>query len=89
LVTANDNEPKCSSHRYRNERKELLTFVRPQVHRDVQQDTLASTALNEVWKGVDPGSTLSSHSGTLHAPELPWVGPAFPSSAQSLLQALT
>jgi len=25
----------------------------------------------------------------LHAPELPWVGPAFPPGAQSLLQAMT
>ena len=45
--------------------------------------------LNEVWEGADPGSSLSSHSGTLHAPELPWVGPAFPPGAQSLLQAVT
>ena len=28
-------------------------------------------------------------SGTLHTAELPWVGPAFPPGAQSLLQALT
>jgi len=33
--------------------------------------------LNEVWEGVDPGSSPSSHSGALHAAELPWVGPAF------------
>jgi len=46
----------------------------------------------EVWEGLDPGSTLSGHSGALHcmhAPELPWVGPAFPLGAQSLLQAVT
>jgi len=45
--------------------------------------------LNEVWEGVDPGSNPSSHSGALHAPELPWVGPAFPPGAQSLVQAVT
>jgi len=27
--------------------------------------------LREVWEGVNPGSTSSGHSGTLHAPELP------------------
>ena len=45
--------------------------------------------LNEGWEGVDPGSTSSSHSGVLHAPVLPWVGPAFPPGSQSLLQAVT
>jgi len=38
---------------------------------------------------VDPGSSPSGHSGTLHAAELPWAGPAFPPGAQSLLQAVT
>ena len=38
---------------------------------------------------MDAGSTPSSHSGTLHTPELPWVGPAFPPGAQSLLQDMT
>jgi len=38
---------------------------------------------------VDPGSIPSGHSVTLHAPELPLVGPAFPPGAQSLVQALT
>ena len=45
--------------------------------------------LNEVWEGVDPGSSPSGHSGALHAPELPWVGPAFPPGAQSLVLAMT
>ena len=44
--------------------------------------------LNEVSEG-DPGSTPSGHSATLHAPELPWVGPVFPPGAQSLVQAIT
>jgi len=33
--------------------------------------------LSEVWERVDPGSTPSSHSGTLLAPELSCVGPTF------------
>ena len=45
--------------------------------------------LNEVWEGVDPGSTPSSHSGAWLTPELPWVGPAFPPGVQSLFQAVT
>ena len=44
--------------------------------------------LNEIWEGVDPGSTPSGHSGKLLAPELPWVGPTFLPGAQSLVQAL-
>jgi len=32
---------------------------------------------------------LSDHSGALHTPELPWVGPVLPIGAQSLLQAVT
>ena len=45
--------------------------------------------LNEVWGGVDPGFSPSGPSGPLHAAELPWVGPAFPPGAPSLLQAVT
>ena len=45
--------------------------------------------LNEVWEGVDPGFSPSGPSGPLHAAELPWVGPAFPPGAPSLLQATT
>jgi len=51
--------------------------------------TSPSQPLNEVREGVDPGSTPSGYSGRLHAPELSWVGPAFPPGAQSLLQATT
>lgn len=43
----------------------------------------------EVWERVDPASTHCIHSGTLHAAELPWVGPAFTPGAQSLGQAMT
>jgi len=42
LAPANENKPKHS--RYSNDRKELLTFGRSQVGRDLQQDALTSTA---------------------------------------------
>jgi len=73
------------------EKKKLLTFRRPQIHRDLQQHTLTSPChpINEVWEGVDPDSTLSGHSGALLAPEHPWAGPAFQQGAQSLFQAMT
>jgi len=45
--------------------------------------------LNEVWEGVDPGSTSSIHSGILHAPELPCISPAFPPGAPVMVQAVT
>ena len=45
--------------------------------------------LNEIWEGVDSGSTSSGHSGASHAAELPWISPAFPPGAQSLFQAVT
>jgi len=56
----------------------LLTLGKPQVDRDLQQDTLClhCQPLNEVWEGVDSGSTPSG-------------GPAFPPGAQSLVQAVT
>jgi len=38
---------------------------------------------------VHPGSTHSGHSAALLAPELPWVGPAFPPGAPLLIQAVT
>ena len=38
---------------------------------------------------MDSGSSPSGHSGALHAPELPWVGPAFKPDAQPLVQAMT
>jgi len=48
-----------------------------------------SQPLNEVWEGVDPGSTSSGHSGALYTPELHWVGSVFPPGAQSLFQTVT
>lgn len=44
LPAANKNRLKYSSYRYRNKAEELLTFRKPQVHRDLQQDTLTPTA---------------------------------------------
>ena len=37
-ATANKNMAKCSSHKHKNEGKELPTFRRPQVDRDLQQE---------------------------------------------------
>jgi len=61
----------------------LLTFGRTRICRD-----LHCQHLNEVWEGADLGSSPSGQSWPLHAPELPWVDPAFPTGAQSPLQAL-
>jgi len=38
---------------------------------------------------MDNGSTPSGHSVALHAPELHWVGSAFPPGVQSVVQAMT
>lgn len=60
------------------------------VGRDLQRyPCLHCQPLNGVWEGVNPGSTPSSPSGALHVPELPWVRPAYPPVAQSLVHALT
>ena len=55
----------------------------------VRNPCLPCQPLNEVWEGVDPGSTPSARSGILHAAELPWVSPAFSPGVQSLFQAIT
>ena len=39
MAAANKHKNKCSSRGHRNDKKELLTFVRPQVGRDLQQET--------------------------------------------------
>jgi len=41
------------------------------------------------WILAPPLWSLRGHCTELHAPELPWVGPAFPPGAQSLVQAVT
>jgi len=63
----------------------------PQVFRNLcmKHPYLHCQPLNEVWEGVEPGFTLSSHSGALLVPEFPWVGPAFLPGAQSPVQAMT
>ena len=45
--------------------------------------------LKEIWEEMDPGSIPFGYSGSLHAPELPQVVPAFPPGAQSLVLAVT
>ena len=41
---ASEDKPKYSSHGYRNKGKKLLTFRRPLVGEDLQQNTLMPTA---------------------------------------------
>ena len=65
--------------------EKVRTFRRP----PGRSSYLHCQPLNEVWEGVDPDSTPSSHSDALHTPELLWFDPAFPPGAQSLLQAVT
>ena len=42
--TTREDILKYSNHRYRNKGKKLLTCGRPQVHRDLKEETLTSTA---------------------------------------------
>ena len=91
-VTSREGLLKHNSCEHRNKGKKKSAYLQKASRTDgspARYPYLHCQALNEGWEGVDPGSTLSSHSGTLHAPELPWLGPAFPLGAQSLLQAVT
>jgi len=76
---------------YRKKAKNLLTLGQTSARQGspARSPHLHCQPLNEVWEGVHPSSTPSSHSGALHAPEHPWVGPVFPPGVQSLLQAVT
>ena len=76
--------PKCNNCRHRNKGKKLLTFRRPQVCRDLQQDILATTAnpymrCKKGWilaspllitQVGSPGLTLPSHQVLNH-----WLKP--------------
>jgi len=42
LTGANEDKPKCSSCRHRNEGRKLFTFRKPQVYRDLQRKNLPS-----------------------------------------------
>ena len=83
--------PNATTQEPRNKGRKLLTFRKVTYTQEspAKCTCLPCQPLNEVWEGVDPGSTPSSHSGTLHAAELPWVGPAFSPGAQSPVQAVT
>jgi len=72
-------------------KKKLLTFRRSQVGRELQQDTLVSTANPSMrsGKGWFLAPPLLGHSGALHTAELLWVGSAFPPGTPSLFQAVT
>ena len=83
---------KCNSHRHRNKGKKLFTFGRPQVCRNLQKDALISTANSYMISGkgwiLAPALPITQCTA-LYASELPWAGPAFPTGAPSLLQAVT
>ena len=79
--------PSAAAMKAETEEEILITFRKPQTGKISSER--CPRHLNEVWEGVDPGSTPSSHSGVLHAAELPWAGPPFPPGAQSLFQAMT
>jgi len=85
------NKPRCRSHRCKNKGRKIAYFQKASGRQEppARNPCLHCQPLNEVWEGVDPGYTPSAHSSTLHAPELPWVGPAVPPGAQSLLQAVS
>jgi len=89
-AAANKNKPKRSSCRAEMKEKSCLPLedLRYIGISDKRCPQLHCQPLNEVWEGVDPGSTPSSHSGTLHTPELPWVCPAFPPDDESLPQTM-
>ena len=70
--------------------KTLLTFGRPQLSRDLQQDPLASTASSSVRTGK--GWILASPFQSLRYTVCTWAPlgwPCLPPGAQSLLQAMT
>jgi len=71
--------PDIAARDVETKEKNLLTFRRLQAGRDLQMryPYLHCQHLNKVWEGMDPDFTPSGHSGTLDAPELPQVGPAY------------
>ena len=70
--------------------EEIVTFSRPQIDRNVQQDTSTSTAnpLMRYGKGWILVLLLPVTQVLCIVPELPWVGSAFPPGTQSLFQAV-
>jgi len=76
LATPNEDKQKCSSRGHRNKRKKAAYLWKASGRQGypTRYPHLHCQPLNEVWEGVDPGSTPSEHSGTLRAPELPYVG---------------
>ena len=78
IATANENEPKCSSHRCRNEGKELLTFLRPQVGRNLQQEMPSSPLPTLKW-GLGRGGSWLYFFQTLHCMHLSSPGLALTS----------
>ena len=78
LATANENEPKCSRHRI--EGKELLTFGRPLVGKDLQQEILSPPLTTLKWGLGRAGSWLHPFPITqVHCLHLSSPGLALPS----------
>ena len=78
-VAANKNKPQYSNHGCKYSRTNFAYLWKASAMQGSPERSphLHCQPLNEVWAGVDPGSSPSGHSDTLHTPELPWVGPAF------------
>ena len=90
-AAAKENKSKCSSYEHRNKGRKSAYLWKVSGKQGSLENYphLHCQPLNEVWEGVNPGPTPSHHSAALHAPELPWVGLAFPPGVQSLVQAMT
>ena len=96
-MTAEQQDPRLQEMRICSNATAMDTKTRKRRHlppegltyTDISKGSLHHQPLNEVWEGVDPGSIRSGHSGTLHAPELPWVGSVFLPGAESLVQDVT
>jgi len=56
-AAASEDKPMCSSHGCRNKGKALLTFRRPQEHRDLQQE-MFSPPLPTLKRGLGRGVSL-------------------------------
>ena len=76
LAAEDEDKPKRNIHSHKNKGRKLTYLCKysGKQRPPASYACLHCQPLNEVWEEVDPGSTHYSHSGTLLAPELPWVG---------------
>jgi len=63
-AAANEDLLKCNSHGHRNNRKEAAYLLKASGTQGSPARSLCHhyQHLNEIWKRVDPGSTISGHS---------------------------